>query len=534
MAVKYVFVTGGVVSGLGKGITAASLGRLLKARGLKVTMQKLDPYININPGWMSPIQHGEVFVTDDGAETDLDVGHYERFIDENLSVNSNTTAGKIYWSVISKERYGHYGGGTVQVIPHITNEIKSCIYSLGHTNDTDVVIVEIGGTVGDIEGLPFFEAIRQIASEVGRENCLYIHVALLPYLTAAGELKTKPVQHSVKELLSIGIQPDIVVCRTEKPIDDEIRNKISLFCNISSEAVIQNPNVDTIYEVPLKFEEQGLSEIVCKKLGLVCDGVDLDDWCRMVEAFKRPEHKVCIALVGKDAELHDAYLSVAEALLHAGIANRTEVNIKWIDSHHVTSQNVSEFLKDADGIVSPGGFGADGVEGQYIAAGYARQNDIPYFGIGLGMQVAVLEFARNVCGLSSADSQEFCKDTPEPLIYMPAQYDNSAAALIDKMRRGLYPCKLLDGSIVHRIYGKHLIYERHWHQYEINERYIGMLSENGMLISGMSPDGRFPEVVELSGCRWFIGVIFHPQFISRPNRPHPLFNDFIRASLNGT
>lgn len=495
-------------------------------------MQKLDPYININPGRMSPIQHGEVFVTDDGAETDLDIGHYERFIDENLTVNANATAGKIYWSVISKEREGDYGGGTVQVIPHITNEIKSRIYRVGKTGQTDVVITEIGGTVGDIEGLPFLEAIRQVASEVGKDNCLYIHVALLPYLSASGELKTKPVQHSVKELLSIGIQPDVVVCRTERPINDEIRNKIGLFCNISSKAVIQNLNADTIYEVPLTFEEEGLSKIVCDRLGIQSETVELTEWRAMVDRFKNPQQKVNIALVGKDTELHDAYLSVAEALLHAGIAHQTEVNIRWVDSHDITSDNLEALLNGADGIVSPGGFGADGADGQLLAAGYARRNDIPYFGIGLGMEMAVLEFARNVCGLENADSEEFHADTPEPVFHIPPENSDPDVEPRPDMRRGLYPCKLTEGSLIHKIYGEELIYERHWHQYELNHKYADILSANGMLVSGGSPDGQYAEVVEVPGCRWFVGVIFHPQFKSRPNRPHPLFSDFIRASLH--
>ncbi len=532
MAVKYIFVTGGVVSGLGKGITAASLGCLLKSRGVRVTMQKLDPYININPGRMSPTQHGEVFVTDDGAETDLDIGHYERFIDENLSVNSNATAGKIYWSVISKERDGDYGGGTVQVIPHITNEIKSRIYRLGKPENTDVVITEIGGTVGDIESLPFLEAIRQISSEVGRDNCLYVHVALLPYLSASGELKTKPVQHSVKELLSIGIQPDIIVCRTEKPINDEIRNKIGLFCNIPGKAVIQNLNAQTIYEVPLTFEAEGLPMLVCDKLGLGCGKAELDEWRRLIDAFKHPEHKITVALVGKDTELRDAYLSVAEALLHAGIACRTEISIRWINSHDINENNVAELLADVSGIVSPGGFGADGVEGQYIAAGFAREKDIPYFGIGLGMEMAVLEFARNVCGLEAADSQEFHADTPEPVIYMTPQRTDSDMGGLHDMRCGLYPCRLLKNSMVHAMYGADLIHERHWHQYEVNPGYLETLSKNGMLISGTSPEDDFAETVEIPDCRWFVGVIFHPQFKSRPNRPHPLFIGFVRASLD--
>jgi len=532
MAVKYIFVTGGVVSGLGKGITAASLGRLLKARGLRVTTQKLDPYININPGKMSPIQHGEVFVTDDGAETDLDIGHYERFIDENLTVNANATAGKIYWSVIAKERAGEYGGGTVQVIPHITNEIKQRVYRVGKTGETDIVITEIGGTVGDIESLPFLEAIRQVANEVGRENCMYIHVALLPYLTAAGEIKTKPVQHSVKELLSIGIQPDVLVCRSEVPINDEIRGKLSLFCNVPKKAVVQNLDVQTIYEVPLTFEKEGLSQIVCERLGIQSEKVDLDEWYRLVDSFKNPESKVNIALVGKDTELHDAYLSVAEALVHAGIAHKAEVCIKWIDSHDVTEENAESLLKGIDGIISPGGFGADGAEGQIIAAGYARKNDVPFLGIGLGMEMAVLDFARGVCGISDAQSAEFEPNTQSPVIHTPPENTDLEKDAKDDMRRGLYPCKLAEGSKVHSAYGEALIYERHWHQFEINHEYLDTLEKNHMLVSGLSPDGHFAEAVEIPACKWFVGVLFHPQFKSRPNRPHPLLTDFIRASLN--
>lgn len=531
MAVKYIFVTGGVVSGLGKGITVASLGRLLKARGLRVTMQKLDPYINISPGHMSPIQHGEVFVTDDGAETDLDIGHYERFVDENLTKNANTTAGRIYWNVISNERAGDYGGGTVQIIPHITDEIKRKIYSVGNDSETDVVITEIGGTVGDIESMPFLEAIRQVASEVGRENCLYVQVALIPYLKASGELKTKPVQHSVKELLSIGIQPDVVVCRTEQPITDEIKKKIGLFCNISGDAVIQNITAETIYEIPLIFEQEGLSRIVCDKLDLGSGEADLTEWRALVDAFKNPETETTIAIVGKDAELHDSYLSVYEALLHAGIANKCRIHIRWVDAHDVTEENVCDMLAGVNGIVSPGGFGFDGAFGQLLASEYARKNDIAFLGIGLGMETAVLGFARSVCGIEEAESEEFNIDAEYDVVFAPYADDSESSGKRDGMHRGAKESIVKKGTKLFDIYKEEKISERHWHQYEINPKYVEALEKGGLVVSGKSADGGFADAVELPEHRFFVGVIFHPQFKSRPNRPHKLINEFVRTSL---
>ncbi|WAM31516.1 CTP synthase [Caldicellulosiruptor naganoensis] len=528
--VKYIFVTGGVVSGLGKGITAASIGRLLKARGLKVTMQKFDPYINVDPGTMSPYQHGEVFVTDDGAETDLDLGHYERFIDENLTKNSNVTTGKIYWSVIQRERRGDFLGGTVQVIPHITNEIKERIYRLGKSNSTDVVITEIGGTVGDIESLPFLEAIRQVATDIGKENVLYVHVTLVPYLSKSGELKTKPTQHSVKELRSIGIQPDIIVCRTEKPLSPELKAKIALFCNLRPEFVIQNIDAESLYEVPLMLEKEGLGEIICQKLGFACTKPDLSDWIEIVEKEKNLRKNVKIALVGKYVELHDAYLSVAEALKHAGIANDSHVEILWINAEHVTYENAPEILKEADGILVPGGFGDRGIEGKIAAIRYARENKIPFFGICLGMQCAVIEFARNVLGLEKANSTEFDEATPYPVIdIMPEQKDIFTKG--GTMRLGLYPCKLEEGTLAHRIYNDELVYERHRHRYEFNNEFKEKFKQAGMVFSGISPDRRLVEIIELKDHPWFVGVQFHPEFKSRPQRPHPLFTDFIRASL---
>lgn len=529
MPVKYIFVTGGVVSGLGKGITAACLGRLLKARGLHVTIQKFDPYINVDPGTMSPYQHGEVFVTDDGAETDLDLGHYERFIDENLSKNNNVTTGKIYWSVISKERKGDYLGATVQVIPHITNEIKDRIYRVGKSDDTDVVITEIGGTVGDIESLPFLEAIRQVAADVGKDNCMYIHVTLVPYLTMSGEQKSKPTQHSVKELLGLGIQPDVIVCRSEKRLCKELTDKIGLFCNIPGDWVIQNLDCDILYEVPLHLEEEGLAEVVCKRLKLDCVQPDLTEWTSLVNRIRKLEKKVKIALVGKYVALHDAYISIVEALDHGGFANNSDVEIIWINSEELNENNCEELLKDADGILVPGGFGDRGIDGKIAAAGYARKNDIPYFGICLGMQVAVIEFARNVLGYSDAHSSEL-SETENPVIdLMPEQKDIDEMG--GTMRLGLYPCKISENSRVHDIYGKDLIYERHRHRYEFNNEYRKVFREKGILLAGLSPDERLVEIVELPGNLWYIGVQFHPEFKSRPNRPHPLFKDFIRASL---
>ena len=530
MSAKYVFVTGGVVSGLGKGITAASLGTLLKARGIRVTIQKFDPYINVDPGTMSPYQHGEVFVTDDGAETDLDLGHYERFIDESLNKNNNVTTGKIYWSIISKERKGDFLGGTVQVIPHITNEIKERIYRVGKSDHTDVVITEIGGTVGDIESLPFLEAIRQVSSEVGREHVMYIHVTLVPYLEKSGELKTKPTQHSVKELRSIGIQPDVIVCRTQKELSKDLKDKTGLFCNLPGDCIVQNLDAEVLYEVPLMLEKEGLADIVCKRLALQCGKPDLNDWTAMVEKQKNFRQSVTIALVGKYVELHDAYLSVAESLRHGGIANDTEVKIEWVNSELCTAENMKECLLKADGVLVPGGFGDRGIEGKILAAQLARENNIPFFGICLGMQMAVIEFARNVCGLENAHSTEFSSNTSNPVIdLMPEQKDIDEKG--GTMRLGVYPCKLGKSTRACAIYQDELIYERHRHRYEFNNQYREVMTSKGLILSGLSPDERLVEIVEIKDHPWYIGVQFHPEFKSRPNRPHPLFAGFIRASL---
>lgn len=530
MAVKYVFVTGGVVSGLGKGITAASLGRLLKARGYKVTMQKFDPYINIDPGTMNPIQHGEVFVTDDGAETDLDLGHYERFIDENLSVNSNVTTGKVYWTVLNKERRGDYLGGTVQVIPHITNEIKERVYRVGKSHDTDIVITEIGGTVGDIESTPFLESIRQVMTEVGRENAISIHVTLVPFIAGSNELKSKPTQHSVKELLSLGIQPNILVCRSECPIPEEMLEKIGLFCNVRKKDVIQNLTAPSLYEVPIMLEQEGLADCVCEHLNLNNPKPDLTEWTEMINRQKAAKKDVTIGLVGKYVALPDAYLSVAEALRHGGIVNDANVNIEWIDSEKITKENVAEVLKNCDGVIVPGGFGDRGIEGMIESIRYARENKVPMFGICLGMQMAVVEFARNVAGLKGANSTEFAPDGPYSVIdIMEDQKD-----ITDKggtMRLGLYPCKLTPNSRSAGIYGDALIYERHRHRWEFNNEYRAALTEKGLKIAGMSPDERLVEIVEIEDHPWFVGVQFHPEFKSRPNKPQKLFADFIRASV---
>lgn len=532
MHTKFIFITGGVVSSLGKGITAASLGRLLKSRGLSVVMQKFDPYINVDPGTMSPYQHGEVFVTEDGAETDLDLGHYERFIDVNLTRDSNVTTGQIYWSVINKERRGDYLGATVQVIPHITNEIKERITRIARRSSPDVVITEIGGTVGDIESLPFLEAIRQFKADVGKENVLYIHVTLVPYLGSAGELKTKPTQHSVKELRSIGIQPDIIVCRTEKRLPVELKEKIALFCNVEPEAVIQNYDVKSIYEVPLILKEEGLDQVVAKKLGIDGRVADLAEWEALVKKAKNPSKKVNIALVGKYVELHDAYLSVAEALGHGGIANDARVEIKWVHSEKLEEDgiDISEALSDADGILVPGGFGDRGIEGKIKAIRYARENKIPFLGICLGMQCAVIEFARNVCGLEGAHSAEFAPQTPHPVIdLLPEQKNVKEKG--GTMRLGKYPCRLVAGTNSFEAYGEELIDERHRHRYEFNNEYREVLEKAGMVIAGQSPDGRLVEIIEVKDHPWFVGVQFHPEFKSRPNRPHPLFRDFVRAAL---
>lgn len=528
---KFIFVTGGVVSSLGKGITAASLGRLLKSRGVKVAIQKFDPYINVDPGTMSPYQHGEVFVTDDGAETDLDLGHYERFVDINLNKNSNVTTGKVYDSVLRKERRGDYLGGTVQVIPHITNEIKERIFQVAKENDTDVVITEIGGTVGDIESLPFLEAIRQMKGDIGRDNVLYIHVTLVPFLRAAGEAKTKPTQHSVKELRSIGIQPDVIVCRSEMPISREMEEKIALFCDIDKDAVIQAVDAETIYELPLVLKEQGLDDIVLERLGLECNEPDLTDWKQIVHKIKHPKYCVNIALVGKYVELQDAYLSVGESLRHAGIFHEAKINIKWLYSAALTQENLHEQLSDADGILVPGGFGDRGIEGKVLAAQYAREHDVPFFGICLGMQMAVVEFSRDVANLAGANSSEFDENTCYPVIdLLPEQ-----KGIEDKggtMRLGVYPCILAKDSKAFQAYQEEAIYERHRHRYEFNNEYREVLEHKGLKISGTSPDGRLVEIVELAGHPWFIGCQFHPEFKSRPDRPHPLFREFVGASLH--
>lgn len=531
MPTKYVFVTGGVVSGLGKGITAASLGRLLKARGYSVTIQKFDPYINVDPGTMSPYQHGEVFVTDDGAETDLDLGHYERFIDENLSVNSNVTTGKIYWNVLNKERRGDYLGGTVQVVPHITNEIKDRLYRVGKDRNTDIVITEIGGTVGDIESTPFLEAIRQASIELGRENAVFIHVCLLPYISGSKELKTKPTQHSVKELLSIGIQPNILVLRSEMEIPEDAKAKIGLFCNVRKEDVIQNLTAPSLYEVPLWLEKEGLADIVCEHLKLEKRAPDLTGWKEMISRVKNCDKKVTIGLVGKYVELEDAYLSVAEALRHGGFENSAEIDIRWIQSENITRDNASETLKDCDGIIVPGGFGDRGIEGMIEAIRYARENKVPMFGICLGMQMSVVEFSRNVAGLEGANSSEF-GDTPYAVIdIMDSQKD-----ITDKggtMRLGLYPCKLTEGSRCKEIYNADLIYERHRHRWEFNNEFRKLLAEKGLVLAGLSPDEKLVEIIELPKDvhPWFVGVQFHPEFKSRPNHAQLLFKDFIRAAV---
>ncbi|SNS44015.1 CTP synthase [Anaerovirgula multivorans] len=530
MSTKYIFITGGVVSSLGKGITAASLGQLLKSRGLKVTIQKFDPYLNIDPGTMSPYQHGEVFVTEDGAETDLDLGHYERFIDINLTKFSSVTSGKVYSAVINKERKGDYLGGTVQVIPHITNEIKERIYRVGKDGNFDVVITEVGGTVGDIESLPFLEAIRQIKYEAGRENVMYIHVTLVPYLGKAGELKTKPTQHSVKELRSIGIQPDVVVCRTEKPLSQEMKDKIGLFCNLDPGHVVQNLDAESLYEVPLLLKEEKLDEIVIKRLTLQAKEADLVQWKEVVVKDKNPKGRTRIALVGKYVELRDAYLSVSESLTHAGIHNDVKVDIDWIHSEDVNEENVEELLKSADGILIPGGFGDRGVEGKITAIKYAREKKVPLLGICLGMQLAVVEYARNVLGLTDAHSSELNPETTNPVIdLMPDQKD--VEDMGGTMRLGLYPCKVYADTKAREAYGEDLIYERHRHRYEYNNEFREQLTEAGLVICGISPDERLVEMIELKDHPWFVAVQFHPEFKSRPTRPHPLFRDFVKASV---
>ena len=530
MAVKYVFVTGGVVSGLGKGITAASLGRLLKARGYKVTMQKFDPYINIDPGTMNPVQHGEVFVTDDGAETDLDLGHYERFIDESLTKNSNVTTGKIYWSVLHKERRGDYGGGTVQVIPHITNEIKSRFHRNPAAKDTEIAIIEVGGTVGDIESQPFLEAIRQFQHDKGHENVILIHVTLIPYLRASQEMKTKPTQASVKDLQGMGIQPDILVCRSEHPLTDGIKDKIALFCNVPSNHVLQNLDVEYLYEAPLAMEKENLAGAVCECLHLECPEPDLKDWTEMVDYLKHPNTDVTVALVGKYIQLHDAYISVVEALKHGGIFSRATVHIKWIDSETVTPENADELFSDVDGILVPGGFGDRGIDGKIEAIRYARTHGLPFLGLCLGMQLSIVEFARDVVGLKDAHSVELDPQTTNPVIHiMPDQI--GIEDIGGTLRLGSYPCVLNKESKAYQLYGSENIEERHRHRYEVNNDYRDQLEEAGMMLSGLSPDGRIVEMVEIPEHPWFIATQAHPELKSRPNRPHPLFRGFVEAAL---
>ena len=526
---KYVFVTGGVVSGLGKGITAASLGRLLKARGFKVAAQKLDPYINVDPGTMSPYQHGEVYVTEDGAETDLDLGHYERFIDEDLNKYSNLTTGKVYWNVLNKERKGEYLGETVQVIPHVTNEIKSFIYNVGEKSDADVVITEIGGTTGDIESQPFLEAIRQVSLEVGRHNCLFIHVTLVPYIKSSGEHKSKPTQHSVKQLQGLGIMPNIIVTRSEAPIDEVIKKKISLFCNVKQDCVIENKTIDVLYEVPMMLEEQNLCNIVCRELDLKYDKCDLSDWTNMLERDKNRDKTVKIALVGKYTKLHDAYLSVVEALSHAGYENSAIIDIKWVDAEGVNKDTVDSLLKDCQGILIPGGFGDRGIEGMVCAANYARVNNIPYLGICLGMQIAVIEYARHVLNMENANSTEFDIETKYPVIaLMPDQFGNIMGGT---MRLGAYPCKVKEGTILHKCYGDLNISERHRHRYEFNNDFRKQMIENGLTIAGTSPDKKLVEAVEVGKNKFHVGVQYHPEFKSRPNRANPIFKGFIKAAV---
>lgn len=530
MATKYVFVSGGVVSGLGKGITAASLGRLLKSRGVKVTMQKLDPYLNMDPGTMNPYQHGEVFVTEDGGETDLDIGHYERFIDESLSKYCNVTAGKVYYQVIDNERNGAYAGSTIQMIPHITNMIKDKIRLNAQSNNADVAIVEIGGTVGDYESLPFLEAIRQFSSEEGYDNCMYIHVALIPFITPSNELKTKPAQHSVKELLSLGIQPDILVCRCDRPLGKDIKQKLSLFCNVKLECVIENTNMPSLYEVPLALEEEGLAEQVIKRLKIQCQEKNLQDWEDMVNRSKKLSHHSKIGLVGKYIELQDAYISVVEALKHASIYNDTKLEIKWIDSEDITEKTAGTLLNDVDAIIIPGGFGSRGIEGKINAARFARENKIPYLGLCLGMQIAIIEFSRHICKLEKANSKEIDPNTPYPVIdFLPGQ--NEYSMLGGTLRLGKYPCKLKKGTKAFEAYGEELISERHRHRYEVNNDYREVLSQNGMVFCGTSPNDSIVEMIELPDHPWFVACQFHPELKSRPNRPHPLFMGFMKAAV---
>ena len=527
MEKKYIFVTGGVVSGLGKGITAASLGRLLKSRGLKVTIQKLDPYLNVDPGTMNPVQHGEVFVTQDGAETDLDLGHYERFIDIHLSKSANLTSGKVYWKILNEERAGTYGGQTIQVIPHITNEIKRFISS---TPDADVCIVEIGGTIGDIEGQPFIEAIRQFSMEVGRENCLFIHVTLVPYIKASQELKTKPTQHSVKELLSMGIRPDILVCRTDLPLDTHLKEKIAHFCNVDTDCVIENTDCDILYEVPMMMQKEGLDRVVIKKLGLQCAQADLSDWCNMLESLKQLKASCEIAIVGKYVALHDSYISIVEALKAGGMDCGAKVNLRWVDSEDIEKNGTQSELCGVGGILVPGGFGSRGIEGMIAAAKYAREEGIPYFGICLGMQIAMIEYARNVLGFSDANSAEINPDSKNKVVdLMPEQ--RGVTEMGGTMRLGAYPCVLDKNSKAYALYGKQQIEERHRHRYEVNNDYVEMFEKAGLHFSGKSPNGEICEMIELPAHPYFAACQFHPEFKSRPNKPHPLFCGFVRAAL---
>ncbi|MDX1762939.1 MAG: CTP synthase [bacterium] len=540
MAPKFIFVTGGVVSSLGKGLAAAAMGALLESRGFKVTIQKLDPYLNVDPGTMSPFQHGEVYVTDDGTETDLDLGHYERFTHANLTSNSNFTTGKIYYSVITKERRGDYLGGTVQVVPHITNEIKDSIHSV--EEGVDVVIVEIGGTIGDIESLPFLEAIRQFRQDVGRKNVIYIHLTLVPYIRASGELKSKPTQHSVKELLQIGIQPDILVCRSEHALPDELKKKIALFCNVDHDAVIEARDVETIYEVPLSLHREGLDNKIVELLGFDSGKPDLSEWEEIVEKVKHPTYNTTIALVGKYVDLRESYKSLHEALTHGGAANDTRVNVKWVDSEEIEKNGAERYLKDVDGILVPGGFGDRGIEGKIAAIHYARTEKVPFFGICLGMQCAVIEYARHMCGLEQANSSEFDLDTPDPVIYLLEKWTDFRANTIQErteeadkggtMRLGAYPCTLVPDSFSFEAYGSHEISERHRHRYEFNNRYLEPLRDKGLQIVGTSPGGELVEIVEVRDHPWFVGCQFHPEFKSRPGKAHPLFRDFVKASLH--
>jgi CTP synthase len=536
---KFIFVTGGVLSSLGKGLASASIGALLESRGLTVTLQKLDPYINVDPGTMNPFQHGEVFVTDDGAETDLDLGHYERFTSAIMGKSNNFTTGKIYHSVITKERRGDYLGGTVQVIPHITDEIKHCIMQVA--NGVDIVIVEIGGTVGDIESLPFLEAIRQFRTDVGKENVLYIHLTLVPYISTSGEVKTKPTQHSVKELRSIGIQPDVLLCRTDRFLSKELKSKIALFCNVGVDAVITAKDVGCIYEVPLVFHQEGLDGKIIELLNIWTRAPKLEAWEELVQHFKEPQHEVTIAIVGKYVNLTESYKSLNEALHHGGVANRSAVRLFFVDSEKLTEGNCGQMLAEADGILVPGGFGSRGVEGKVCAARYARENKVPYFGICLGMQIAVIEFARHVAGLKNANSAEFNDLTPDPVIYLMTEWFDERSRTVQRrdassekgatMRLGAYPCRLTAGSLAHQAYGSDAIAERHRHRYEFNNNYMAQLADEGLSFSGMSPTGDLVEIVELREHPWFLGCQFHPEFKSKPMAPHPLFRDFIRAAL---